>query len=189
MQTVHFFQKKHQLQCRQCIFFKKSISCNASDTFFQKNALAAIFPAPPFPPKMPQGRNRVVPQHPRAGVAHDDAHPLPHLRFITMYGAQPAGRFPFTERTAVQAREGVASQLLADGTQLGVPLLAPAVEAYHPLDGRLLLADTALVVRCHVRRPPSCSYKRQCPSRSDLSRSRGGNSCPAGFGNGGPRRS
>ena len=83
----------------------------------------------------------MIEQHPRTGIAHHLLHPLLHLRFVAMHGAEAAGGLLLAKRAVRQAFASILLLLAASCAQAFVLLLPPAVKAYHLADGLLFFFD------------------------------------------------
>lgn len=94
-------------------------------------------------------QNRVFQQHARASVHHDFAHPLAHLRLVTMDSAFGAGGFVLPKRTARQASQGIILHLLAVTAQFLFfqVVVITAVQADHDLDRFSFTPDSGMVCR------------------------------------------
>ncbi len=94
-----------------------------------------------FPYHMADSRYGVVKDHPRPRPAHHCAHPLPHLRAVTVHRALPAREFAAAEPATGKAQRGIVQQRGARRAQLTVAFLAAAVQPYHLFRHPLLLLN------------------------------------------------
>jgi len=92
--------------------------------------------------QVPNGQDRVPPQHPRPGITHHFADPFSQLRFITVDPAVGARRLVLPERTAGQPAYCVRLQFRALGAQFAARRVTVATEdADHRRDRRLLAGN------------------------------------------------
>lgn len=120
--------------CRVMMWKKSPHSPQTVSTFhlFHRfRCFGALRASGPFSPQMEQGRYRMVQQHAWSGISHHFAYTRFHIRFVAVYLAQAAGFLLLPERTLRQSCLRIVQQLPALRTQLPVPLLVPAVKAYH----------------------------------------------------------
>jgi len=92
---------------------------------------------PPHLHNMADGDDRMVQQHPRPGIPHDETDFFLHVRLVAVYGAVAAKGLVVPMGTLGQTQFGVVQQGLAVRTQLpSFPVMVPAVDlnhtGYHP---------------------------------------------------------
>jgi hypothetical protein len=68
--------------------------------------------------KMKKGQNRVAPEHPGTGIAHDLSCPCLHLFIITVNGTVAAGWLPVAKRAMGQPAFGILEKLMTFLTNL-----------------------------------------------------------------------
>jgi len=86
--------------------------------------------------------DRVIDQHTRSGVAHNMAYPLPHGWLVAMYGTRGTDRFLRTKGAFVNTFYCIGKQLHAVGTKIKGPVMTPAVNFNHKVNGPALSVQT-----------------------------------------------
>lgn len=91
---------------------------------------------------MPEGKDGMAENHAGPGEAHDDADPVPHVRFIAVDGTAGAGRFSGGERAVLEALHRIIVELpaaIAEHIPSAMPVAA--IKADHGRDGLSLAAQ------------------------------------------------
>jgi len=83
-----------------------------------------------------QAQERMLPEHARTGITHDDSGLLTALALIAVHGTVGAGWLGLAEAAALEPQVGVVQKLLAFGTQPARRLMmVAAVNADHRRHG------------------------------------------------------
>jgi hypothetical protein len=80
---------------------------------------------------MADSEEGMLPEHPRAGIAHHHTHLLATLCLVAMDWAIGAGGFLFTKPAAVEAEGGVIEQGTTFGAQSCLRLMMIAAVTFH----------------------------------------------------------
>ena len=70
-------------------------------------------------PQVSNGKDGVVQEHARTGIAHHLPYLLAHVRFVAMHGAPGATGFVLAKAAMLQALNGIIQQCLALGAERG----------------------------------------------------------------------
>lgn len=113
---------------------------------------------------MPDGGERMTPQHTRSCIAHYDTNLLTHCRLIAVDGALFASWFFFTKLAMLQTRMSVFEQGRTLFTNsFRVMLMASAIDSHHLPDGTLL----SFYARHIIAVPYSSGKQVTCHARDD----------------------
>jgi len=102
------------------------------------------------------GKDRVPPDHPGAGMAHDDPDSLPHVGPVAVDGAVGAGGLLRAEGALIETLDGVSEKPRAIAAESPFCAVAiPAEDPDHGLQGFALPLDSGVSFRHgdNIRRP------------------------------------
>lgn len=86
---------------------------------------------------MPDCHNWMEKYHSGTGEAHDFAHTLTHIGFITVYRTFAASAFLLAELAMTQTTIGIFKKLPASIAHVAVALFVTAIDGYHYRNGLL----------------------------------------------------
>lgn len=123
---------------------------------------------------MAQCHPRMPHKHPRSGIAHHPAHPLPHVRRIAVDGAAGAEAFIRTLGAVSKALKPIGEELGAVRAEHRFPMLAPAADLDHAgEDLRLLFKCDPSTVLSHDLPSLSLPHRSIPPTAPDLQTKKG----------------